>query len=384
MNIQIKSKLNVNKLQKYFEENVKAFTSKWDSEYTFPHKTIEDLFDEGVFAAPIPKTLGGQGLEMIDLMEIGKIIGYYSGGIFSTWIANMLAQTAVVLHAEKNLQSKILNDHLNNKSLMAFCVTEQETGTDIANMITTATPCASGYSITGKKFFITNANVARHFIVMAKTPDQKLTAFYVDPKSKGVSYGTKLKKLGQNESDTGEIIFNDVHVPSTNIIGKIGKGFDVVFGSLSRTRTLISAAACGMSTRAITETETYLTNSIRFGKPLMSKPELQKLICEFQIQMDAAWLLGCKAATVWDEKLQCINESSTAKYFAANMNVGIINECVELCGGHGYLNNNILSKLYRDAKLFEIYEGASQVHLTILAKNRYGKELKNSISTKAA
>ena len=218
--------------------------------------------------------------------------------------------------------------------------------------------------------------MAKHYIVLARTPNQRLTAFYVPFGTEGVHLGAPLRKMGQNESNTGEITFENVFVPTENTIGEVGRAFDIVISALSRTRTLIAGASYGLCERALAEAKQYLSTAIRYKKPLIEKRELQSILSSLKVEAEAAWLLGCKSAHIWETQKHSLKDSSIAKYFAANLAVKTVNECLELCGGYGYLENNILNKFYKDAKLFEIYEGASMVHISMLNKDEFSQKPK--------
>lgn len=384
--IAIASHFDLQPLNEFLTNHVDPFVIEWDASSLFPERIFHDLHTMGVIGAGLLAKHGGRELPMIDLLSIANELAYHSPGIFSSWIGNMLAQTAVSRFGREEIATKVCADHLTTKTLMSFCATEYETGTDVNRMITRANQVDGGYELFGRKHYITNINHATHLVVFARlvtadgTPESGFSAFYVPANAPGVMVGKPLSKLGQRESNTGQVEFERVRIPENYLLGNPGDGYHILASCISRTKTLISGASVGVCRRAESEAMAYLTGVQRYGEPLLARKEVQNLLTSLHARQEAAWLLACKAGAAWDQKGIANYEASLAKYFAADAAVEFVGECLELTGASGYMSESFLSKLHRDVKLFEIYEGATFVQQALFGKELYGPALKKARS----
>jgi len=382
----IKSNLNLMELNDYLRNQVDPQLLNWDKQELFPTQVYLEMHRLGLIALSLPVSLGGTGAPMIDLLTVVEKLAYHSPAIASAWIGHVLFHTAISKFARPEIASKILGQHLSQKTLVSFCATEKETGFDLFKMGTTARRVEGGYRITGRKHFITNINYAQQLVVFARimdtngTLDSEMSAFYLPRNLPGISVGAPLSKLGQRESNTGSVEFNDVFVSEENLLGNAGQGGLILATCLSRTKTLIAGAASGICHRAEDEAVQYLSNTWRYGQPLLAKREIQTILSNQRINREAAWLFACRSGAVWDTKGIAVYESSMAKLFAADCAVQAVNEALELTGATGYMNESALSKLYRDVKVLEIYEGSTLVQQNIVGKELYGSTVKKALS----
>jgi acyl-CoA dehydrogenase len=267
---------------------------------------------------------------------------------------------------------------------LSFCATEAETGTDVARMETVARAVEGGYRLDGKKYFITNINYASHLVIFAKIEapsgmrESGLSVFVLPASTPGIEVGKALRKHGQRESNTGQVRFANVVIPAENILGKPGEGLKILSTCISRTKTLISGASVGVCRRAEKDALGYLAEKNRYGEPLLAKREIQKVLSALRVRAEATWLLGCKAAAAWDENGTATLEASMAKFFGADTAMAFVNEAMELMGGTGYLQASFITKLHRDVRLFEIYEGASLVQQAMIERELYAPFLKKN------
>jgi alkylation response protein AidB-like acyl-CoA dehydrogenase len=375
--ITIQSSLDLSDLESYLTENVDPHVMDWDRKQHFPIHVFEKLHDFGLVAACVPRDFGGTDLKTIDLMAIADCLAYHSTAICSGWITYVLFHSALSRFAIPSVAGRVISHQMNERSIVSLCGTEKETGTDILKMRTVALPVDGGYLISGKKHFITNINYAKHLVVIARVcdangnPGRELSAFYIPADSKGVLVGPALQKMGQRESNTGQVEFSRVFVPKEHVLGKVGQGLEILVSSLSRTKTLIAGKAHGICRRAEKEAVTYLANTYRTNEQLLAKKEIQTILTELRAKIEAAWLLGCKAGAVWDEKKTAVYESSVAKFYSANVAMEFVQEALELMGASGYMEDQYLSKLYRDVKALEIYEGASLIQQALMARELF-------------
>ncbi len=377
--IPVQTDLDLSSLKTFVRDEILPFVNDKNRPKEFPKQILESLHQQGWVQAYIPTSLGGSGISTSDLIHVMREIAYGSSGIGTSIVANILGALPVLNYGNKNLAQKLAQESIQRFSLWSLCMTEPETGSDVGHLVTRASRVPGGYRIQGKKCFITNANHADHYTVFASVVDSsgadartsQVTAFYIPAHEKGVRRGAVLEKLGQMESDTGEIFFDDVFVPEENRVGAEGEGLAIAFHSLQRSRVLISAMGVGICERAAHLLENDLNYRMRYGKPLLKQPVIYSLLAELYTQCEAAWLLTCQAAAVWDTGEKSLRESSMAKLFSADATVNFVNEVLELFGGYGYTTEFEISRLYRDAKLLEIYEGPSFVQQVLVAKELF-------------
>jgi acyl-CoA dehydrogenase len=381
--LSVTSNFDCSSLSKLLQEKVDPYLLGWDDADYFPMDVFRQLHQCEIMTVGLPLALGGSGSPMMALMGIAETMAFHSSGLTASWLANLLAQTAISRFATAAVAQTVIREHLNSQSVLSFCATERESGFDIARLKTVARPVENGYLLSGEKYFITNINYAAHLVVFAKVArsandvEPGVSAFIVDAKSAGIRKGEPLKKLGQRESDTGQIFFEDVFIPHEHLLGRVGDGYKIVECCLSRTKTLLAATAVGICRRAETEAVNYLLRTVRYGEPLLARREIQNILSSLRVKREASWLLGCQSAAIWDEKETAVYASSVAKHFAADAAVETVDEALELTGGSGYLRENFLSKLQRDVKVLEIYEGSTLVLNAVIGRELFAGLLKS-------
>jgi alkylation response protein AidB-like acyl-CoA dehydrogenase len=184
-----------------------------------------------------------------------------------------------------------------------------------------------------------------------------------------------MKKLGQRDSNTAEVFFDDVFIPSENLLGQEGQGLKIAFYSLQRSKMMFAASAVGACDRAADLVYDHLENRVHYGKPLLALPTIQTQLAQLHTEVEASWLLTLQAAAKWDTGDFGIREASMAKLFAAHTAVKVMCESVELFGGMGFSSESEIERLYRDCKILEIIEGATFVQQTFIAKELFGERL---------
>ena len=255
--------------------------------------------------------------------------------------------------------------------LGAFGLTEPDAGTDASAQKTTAVLDDDEYVINGSKIFITNAGEADTFIIFAMTDKNKgtrgISAFIVERDTPGFKLGKKENKLGINASDTRELIFQECRVPKENLLGKEGMGFKIAMATLDGGRIGIAAQALGIAQRALDETVQYVKEREQFGRPISKFQGLQWEIAEMGTKVEAARLLVYKAAKTKDSGQRYSKEAAMAKYYASEAAVYVANKAIQLHGGYGYMKEYPVERLWRDAKITEIYEGTTEVQKMVIA-----------------
>ena len=373
--ISLESDLDLSSLKKFVNEEVIPHANRRDMSENFPVDLYQKLHTMGWMQASIPKRHGGPELSTLDLATLSRELAYGSCGVMLSTMVNLLSNTALSLYGSASLQTKLFPELLRRFSFWSFAMTEPNAGTDVARTETRATPVRGGYEISGQKCFITNANFADHLIVFAQlnsnvseSSKSNLSAFYIPAGIPGVSRGKAIVKLGQKESNTSELYFEKVFIPEENLLGKAGDGLKILFHCIHRSKTLIAAAGVGACERAFELATQHLNQRIHYGKPLLTQPTISSLLAQLKTEVEAAWLLTCRAASVWDTGDFAVKEASMAKLYSADVSMKVVTEILELFGGYGYMAEYEIERIFRDVRALEIFEGATFVQQLLIAK----------------
>jgi len=377
--IAIDSELDFQDVIKFIREKVLKSANDNKDDPSFPIEIFQELHKMGWLYAFLPESLGGSGIKTIDLACFSRELAYASSGVFSSFTVNVLGLTPILLYGSEELKKRVCQDFVSHFGLFSYCMTEPDTGTNITQARTQAKKVPGGYIINGKKHFITNANFSQHLTVFASLDkgdsQTNLTAFYIPASTKGVSRGKPLKKLGQRDSNTGELYFDSVFVPEENRIGGEGQGLKIAMHCLQRSKTMIAAAGVGVCQRAFDLASDYLETRKIYPKPLLSFQTIQNQLAQLETQASAAWLLTCQAANFWENGLNirdfALKEASMAKMFSTDVAVHYVSEVLELFGGYGFTQEFEIERLYRDVRLLEIYEGATLVQQILISKELF-------------
>lgn len=372
--ILISPQIDLAPLRKIVKNEILPNTLKYDKMAYFNDDLYMQLHAMGVLTSIVPKHLGGAGLPVSDLIWISREIGYGSAGCCATFIGNLLGLSSVVMYAEDSLKTEVCAEYLKNYSLWSFAMTEAGAGSDLMCIETTSVETQDGFILKGEKNYITNATVSRQMCVFAKHiglngEDYGISCFFVRGNASGLSRGPIMDKIGFRESNTGTLYFDNVYLEKNCLLGKKGEGLGILTHCLNRSKTLLAATSVGVSHRALEITQDRLFDTVRFGKKLLDQSAIRHILARLHTQVEAAWLLTCQAAAVWDHGLPAVKESSMAKLFAGKTGVDVARETMELFGARGFFNDYEISKLYRDTKAVEIIEGPSLVQELLISKH---------------
>ncbi len=338
----------------------------------YPHEILKQAWEIGLMNVHIPEQFGGLGLNALDGCITAEEIAYACTGIGTAMEANNLAEAPMIVAANEDQMKKYLQPMTEKYSLAAYCVTEPGAGSDVQGIQTTAEKKGDKYIINGEKMWITNAGVADWFYVLAYTDKSKghkgTSAFIVDAKLSGIEVGKKEINMGQRASDTRGISFTNVEVPQENMLGNEGDGFKISMKAFDHTRPLIASAATGLGKRAMEESIKYAKERQTFGKPIFMHQTVSFMIANMAQQIEAARLLTRQSAWMIDNKIRNTKYAAIAKAFAADMCMQVTTDAVQIHGGYGYNKEYPVEKLMRDAKIFQIYEGTSQIQRLIISK----------------
>jgi len=365
---------DVEPLKKIVREIIQPNTLKYDKEAFFNRSLYEELQKIGVMCSIVPRKFGGPDLPVSDLVWIARELSYGSSGCTGTLIGHLLGLSSVILYAEESLREQVLTNYMKNFSLWSFAMTEGGAGSDLMNIATNVVETSDGYVLNGEKNFITNATVSSQMCVFARHIGQDgktvgISCFFVPGDTPGLVRGEALDKVGWRESNTGTLLFKDVHLPKNYLLGQPGEGLGILTHCLNRSKTLMAASSVGIAYRALDLVQDRLLSTQRFGKPLLEQAAIKHLLARLHTETEAAWLLICRSAAAWDAGLPAVKESSMAKLFAGRVGADVARHAMELFGARGFTNDYEVSKLYRDARSTEIIEGPSLVQELLIAKH---------------
>ncbi len=348
----------------------------YDKTHEYPWPIIKKAQQLGLTASNIPEDFGGLGLSLVDEVVVQEELAWGCSGISTALAINGLAILPVLIAGNEDQKQRYCGRLLEG-DMAAYCATEPEAGSDVAGIQTTARKEDDHYVLNGSKTFISGATVADFYTVFAYTDPQVrykgMSCFVVDRNMEGVSVGQPFAKMGQHASDTAEVVFDNVKVPQANLLGEEGMGFLIAMQVFDRSRPATAAGAVGVAQRALDEAIRYAKERVTFGKPLWQHQAIGHLIADMAMKVQAARLLVWKSA--WDFEHGGDNTVSTAfaKAYAADTAMQVTTDAVQVFGGYGYMAEYPVEKLMRDVKIFQIYEGTSQIQREIVVRELFRK-----------
>ncbi|MDM5287153.1 acyl-CoA dehydrogenase [Peribacillus castrilensis] len=342
----------------------------------FPKTILQKMGELGLMGIPISEEYGGAGMDfmsyIIAINEISKVSPTL-GVILS--VHTSVGTNPIVYFGTEEQKRKYVPKLAAGKNLGAFCLTEQSSGSDAASLKSKAVAVKEGgqYRINGSKVFITNGGEADVFIVFASTDPQKgskgISAFVVEKGTPGLIIGKDERKMGLHGSSTVQVTFEDMKVPTANLLGKEGEGFKIAMANLDAGRIGIAAQALGIAEGAMEHAVRYAKSREQFGKPIAEQQGIGFKLAEMATGIEASRLLVYRAAYLRSQGLNCGKEAAMAKLFASRTAVEVAIEAVQVFGGYGYTTDYPVERYFRDAKVTEIYEGTSEIQRMVISKN---------------
>ena len=354
-------------------EAAREFTREWispnaaahDRSGEFPLAICREAFKRGLMNSHIPTEYGGKHEAVLDHCMVMEELATGCSGIATAIDGNGLSQYPVILAGTDDQKRRFLAPMLEELTFCAYAVTEPEAGSDVARVRTTAAKVGNDYMLNGVKWWITNGSVASWYFILARTGDE-LTGFIVPADSPGIVRGPKEINLGQHASNTVRVTLEDVKVPEANRLGAEGKGFDIAMATFNHTRPGVAAGANGITKAALNIALSYAKRRRTFDKKLISNQGISFKLAEMMTRLDAARFLTYKAAWLFDQGQDNAREAAQAKWFAADVAMSAAIECAQVLGGYGYTQEMPAEKLIRDAKIYQIYEGATEIQKMII------------------
>src|SRR5947209_37709 len=355
----------------FAEKEMRPVAWEYDKDGTWPEEVLRKAWELGLMNSHVEEEYGGPGASFLEGALIEEELGWGCSGIGTSIACNGLAAAPVQLGGSDETKKKYLGILAEDFKLASFCLTEPDAGSDVSGMRTTAVKQGDKYILNGSKCFITNGGYADWYTVYAKTDKDAghrgISAFVVE-RDWGVTVDKKEDKLGQRASNTATISFNEVEVPAENLLGEENKGFKLAMMTLDRTRPGVAAMATGIARAAFEFATDYSRERVQFGVPIAMHQAIQFMIADMATEIEAARLLTWKSAVMLDNGERNTLVSSHAKHFAADPAMHVATDAVQVYGGYGFIKEHPVEKLFRDAKIMQLYEGTSQIQRLVIAR----------------
>lgn len=336
----------------------------------FPHDIAKAFFEKGILNLLVPKEYGGGGADITSYCIVIEEIAYYCVTSSLLIVVQAVGSMPIVLGGEPVLKNRYLRKMTNELSLIAFCLTEPDAGSDSASVQTKAVLKGDHYLINGRKCFISNGGVSEFYTVFARLGSEKrlegISAFMVKRKSQGLSIGKTEDKMGIRGSNTTEVIFDDVKVPRDQRIGMEGEGFRLAMRTLNRSRPGIGAQAVGLSRGALD----YVVRFVKEKNWFKKDAGIGFMLADMAIEIEAGRALVYKTASMLDEKVKGVSVekfSAMSKYFAADVAMKVTTDAVQILQWYGLIKDHPVERMMRDAKIIQIYEGTNQIQRMVVA-----------------
>ena len=351
--------------------------SAYDQSGDFPADNIEGLAELGLFGLGIDEGYGGSGGTARQGAIVAEELARGCTATSTVYVAHQsLAAQFIHMHGTAEHKNRYLPSMTAGRTIGAFALTEPGAGSDAAGIRTTAERDGDDYVLNGSKVFITNATEAGLLVVLASLDlslgSKGFVALIVDRDTSGMTITPMHGKMGIRASSTCEVFFDDCRVPVTNRMSEENEGFKATMEVLNASRIGIAAQAVGVAQAALEQAVEYAKQREAFGKHLSEMQGIQWMIADMATQVEAARLLVMQAATLLDAGRPFVTQASMAKLFASRVAVETADKAVQIHGGVGYFSPSTVERLYRDAKITEIYEGTSEIQRTIISRNVLG------------
>jgi acyl-CoA dehydrogenase len=359
-------------IRRFVAERLRPLEGDVDRDDEVPAHIVQEMRDMGLFGLSIPEEHGGLALTMSEEVRVALELGRTTPAFRSVFGTNVgIGSQGLVMAGSESQKAEWLPRIASGEIITSFALTEPGAGSDSASVQTRAVRDGEVYRLSGTKRYITNADKASLFTVMARTGGEGargVSAFLVPAELSGISVGRPEKKMGQQGAHVCDVNFDDVEIPAANRLGHEGEGFKIAMRVLDRGRLHIAAVCVGIAERLIADAVAYATDRHQFGKPISEHQLVQAMIADSKTETMAARALVLEAAALKDAGQPITLEAAAAKYFASEAVGRVADRTVQIYGGAGYIADYGIERLYRDVRLFRIYEGTSQVQQLVIAR----------------
>jgi acyl-CoA dehydrogenase len=363
----------IDTVRRFVTDRLRPLEAQVETDDAIPAAVVQEMREMGLFGLSIDEEYGGLGLTMLEEAKVAIELGRTTPAFRSTFGTNVgIGSQGLVMAGTPEQKAAWLPRIASGEIITSFALTEPEVGSDSGAVRTRATFDGQAYRLSGTKRYITNADKADLFTVMARTGEDPgargVSAFLVPRDLAGVSIGEPEKKMGQKGAKVADVHFDDVVVPAENRLGVEGEGFKIAMRVLDRGRLHISAVCVGVAERLIADCVAYATTRTQFGKAISEHQLIQGMLADSKTEALVARAMVLETAAAKDAGKDVVMESAAAKYYASEMVGRVADRAVQIFGGAGYIADYGIERLYRDVRLFRIYEGTSQIQQIIIAR----------------
>lgn len=367
-------KMLQDQVRKFAQTELAPVAPEIDKSGEFPWASLKKMAQMGLLGVVVPEEYGGSGFDFVSLAiaieEISRVCA--STGVIVA-VNNSLTTYPILQFGNEEQKKKYLPPLCSGEKIGAFGITEPNAGSDVVAIESTARLEGDHYILNGTKRFITNGGEAGVFVVFAYTnrelKHKGISAFVVERDTPGFSLGKHEELMGIRATANCELIFEDVKVPKANLLGKEGDGFKICMNTLDVSRIDIGAQAVGIAQASLDEAVKYSKERKAFGQPICNFGMIQSMFAEMATEIQAARLLVYYAGYCKDKGMQRFSrESAMAKYYASDIAVDVARKALQIHGGYGYTKDYVIERLYRDAKILELYEGTSEIQKIVIAR----------------
>jgi alkylation response protein AidB-like acyl-CoA dehydrogenase len=360
-------------MRAFAQERLAPFATEWDRKHTFPAQALRELGELGALGMVVPEEWGGAGMDYMSLVLTLEEIAAGDGATSTiVSVQNSLACGITQKYGSDAQKEEWLKPLARGQKLGCFCLTEPHVGSDASALRTTAVRDGDHWVLNGVKQFITtgkNGDVAIVFAVTDKSAGKKgISCFLVPTAAPGYIVARVEEKMGQNASDTAQIIFENCRVPASALMGVEGEGYRIALSNLEAGRIGIAAQSVGMARAAFEAAVKYAKERETFGKPIIEHQAVSFRLADMATQLDAARLMVWRAAMLKDAGRPCLKEASMAKMFASEMAEKVCSDAIQIHGGYGYVSDFPVERIYRDVRVCQIYEGANDIQRLVIGR----------------
>jgi alkylation response protein AidB-like acyl-CoA dehydrogenase len=361
-------------MRSFAQDRLVPFASEWDRNHTFPKQAIQELGELGAMGMVVPEEWGGAGMDYMSLvLSLEEIAA--GDGATSTIVSvqNSLPCGITLRYGSQIQKEEWLRPLAKGEKLGCFCLTEPHTGSDASAITTRADRDGDHYVLNGVKQFITSGKYADVAIVLAVTDKSAgkrgISCFLVPTNTAGYIVARIEEKMGQRASDTAQILFENCRIPVTCLVGQEGEGYKIALSNLEAGRIGIAAQAVGMARAALDASIKYAKDRVTFGVPIIEHQAVNFRLADMATQLDAARLMVWRAAMLKDAGKPCLTEASMAKLFASEVAEKVCTDAIQIHGGYGYVSDFPVERIYRDVRVCQIYEGASDIQRLVIGRS---------------
>jgi butyryl-CoA dehydrogenase len=365
-------------VRQFAREEILPTAAERDRTREFPRETLRKMGELGLLGMNVPQELNGAGVDTVSYSLALQEVAYAcaSTAVIMS-VHNSVACGPIYLFGSPHLKETYLKPLAAGKMIGSFALTEPEAGSDPASQRTKASRDGDDYIINGNKIFITTGKNSDVTVVTAYTTREKkhrgISAFVVEKGTPGFHVGKEEDKMGLRASDTVELIFEDCRVPKENLLGREGDGFVIAMTSLDGGRIGIASQSVGLAQACLNASVAYAKERIQFGKPIAQFQAIRWMVADMATQIEAARLLTLNAAAMKDRGENFSASASMAKVFASEMANHVAYQALQIHGGYGYMKDFAVERYYRDARVFTLYEGTSEIQRTVISNSLLGK-----------